>query len=163
MTRNLCTTAAFLVAVLPASCISGRVLEGYPGYPFLRFESPLAVDSTFFELQRAIVAEGFELDFTEREAGLINTRPADRLGRQVLLSIVVGTDPAREDTVSTAGPTPVWIAGYVRTRNGDERIDPLAKEAWADLAGIAARLSDRLGGTSPAGPSKISGNGTEPR
>lgn len=150
--------AMVFAAATVAGCISGRVLEGYPGYPFLQFDTPLSIDSTFFAVQRAVVAEGFVLDFTERSSGAVNTRPADRLGREVFLSIVVGV-PGGVPAAGAAGAgdttraqTRVWIAGYVRRRSGADRIDPLAEEAWSDLAAIAERVSERLGGTRPRGP-----------
>lgn len=144
--------AAIVAAATATACLSGRVLEGYPGYPFLRFDTPLPVDSAFFAVQRAVVGEGFELDFTELASGAVNTRPMERLGRAVFLSIVVG---AATDLASETGappPSRVWVAGYVQERDGAKRIDPLAEEAWDDLADVAAQLSRKIGGTIPRGP-----------
>lgn len=129
-------------AALLSGCISGRVLEGYPGYPFLSFGAPSTPDSTFFRLQRALVAEGFALDYTERDAGTINTRPADRPTGPVFLTVVVG---AADDTVPD-GTSQVWIAGFEPVRDGARRINPLREERWAELTEIAGRLSDRVGG-----------------
>ena len=53
-------------AVLGAGCISGRVLKGYPGYPFARFDARAPADSAFFSLLPAVEAEGFPLDYTIR-------------------------------------------------------------------------------------------------
>lgn len=143
--------AAVVAAASATACLSGRVLEGYPGYPFLQFDTPLPVESAFFAVQRAVVGEGFALDFTERASGAVNTRPMNRLGRPVFLSIVVGAAPP--PPAAGAPPrTRVWIAGYVRERDGARRIDPLAEEAWADLAEVAAQLSRQLEGTTPRGP-----------
>ncbi|MGD8497045.1 MAG: hypothetical protein PVF05_12795 [Gemmatimonadales bacterium] len=128
----------FVAAALLSGCISGRVLEGYPGYPFLSFGAPSAPDSTFFRLQRALVAEGFVLDYTERDAGTINTRPADRPSGRLFLTVVVGV---AADTASQ-----VWVAGYEPVRDGARRINPLREERWAELTEIASRLSDRVGG-----------------
>lgn len=125
-------------------CISGRVLEGWPGYPFLSFETPAPVDSTFFAVQPELVAEGFELDFTERTSGLVNTRPLDIDAMTMFLSIVV-------DTTATGGSR-LWVAGYEPVRGGARRISPRREEAWATLRGIAVRLSERLGGTRPTEP-----------
>lgn len=125
-------------------CISGRVLEGWPGYPFLSFETPAPVDSTFFGAQRELVAEGFELDFTERASGLVNTRPLETDGATLFLSIVVDT--------TAAGGSRVWVAAYEPVRGGARRISPRREEAWATLRDITGRLSERLGGTEPAEP-----------
>lgn len=141
-----------VVAVTAAGCITGRVLEGYPGYPFLQFDTSLPVDSAFFAVQRAVVAEGFALDFTELASGAVNTRPVERLGRDVFLNIVVGAVPDSARQAPGRVPTRVWIAGYEVARGGAERINPLAEEAWNDLAEIAASVSRRVAGTSPRGP-----------
>lgn len=134
--RRLATVA--LAALLAAGCISGRVLEGYPGYPFVTFDLPAPADSAFFALQGEFEAEGYELDFTERASGLINTRPADRPAGRIFLSAVVD---------STAAGSRVWIAAYEPVRDGARRIDPLDEDAWAELHGVAVRISGRLGGT----------------
>jgi len=125
-------------------CISGRVLEGWPGYPFLSFDTPAPVDSTFFAVQRELVAEGFELDFTERTSGLVNTRPLEIDAMTMFLSIVVDT--------TAAGGSRLWVAGYEPVRGGARRISPRREEAWATLRAIAVRLSERLGGTGPTEP-----------
>lgn len=130
--------AVALAALLAAGCISGRVLEGYPGYPFVSFDLPGPADSTFFSLQDELRTEGFELDFTERAAGLVNTRPADRPAGRIFLSAVVD---------SIADGSRVWIAAYEPVRDGARRIDPLDEQGWAELRGVAARISERLGGT----------------
>lgn len=143
---------AAVAAATAAGCISGRVLEGYPGYPFLQFDAPLPADSAFFAIQRAVTAEGFELDFTDLASGAVNTRPTERLGGDVFLTIVVGAVADSTRYVPSRLSSKVWIAGYVRERGGAERIDPLAEDAWSDLEDIAARLSLRLGGTTPRGP-----------
>jgi hypothetical protein len=125
-------------------CVSGRVLEGWPGYPFLSFNRTAPADSTFFAVQRELVAEGFELDFTERASGLVNTRPLERGGATMFLSLVVDT--------TAAGGSRVWVAGYEPVRGGARRISPRREEAWATLRAIAVRLSERLGGTEPTEP-----------
>lgn len=140
----LLACAAVLVL---GGCISGRVLEGWPGYPFLSFELPTSFDSSFFALQRELVAEGFELDFTERASGLINTRPLELEGSAMFLSLVV-------DSTATGGSR-AWVAGFEPVRDGARRISPRREQAWETLRGIAARLSERLGGTSPAEPDRI--------
>lgn len=137
------------VASSLGGCISGRVLEGWPGYPFLSFEAPAHVDSTFFAAQRALVAEGFELDFTERASGLVNTRPLEIDGREMFLSLVIDT--------TTAGTSRVWVAGYEPVRGGAHRVSPRREDAWATLRDIAARVSERLGGTEPAEPDPPAG------
>lgn len=124
-------------ALLAAGCISGRVLEGYPGYPFVGFDLPASADSAFFSLQDELRTEGYELDFTERASGLINTKPSDRPAGRMFLTVVVD---------STAEGSRVWIAAYEPVRDGARRVDPLDGEGWAELRGVAARISDRLGG-----------------
>ena len=136
--RRVATLALLaLVAPVAAGCISGRVLEGYPGYPFVSFDIPAPADSAFFSMQDELQAEGFELDFTERASGLINTRPADRAAGRLFLSTVVD---------STAGGSRVWIAAYRPVRDGARRVDPLDEDAWAELRELAARISERLDG-----------------
>lgn len=130
-------------------CISGRVLEGWPGYPFLSFEAPTRVDSTFFAAQRALVAEGFELDFTERASGLVNTRPREIDGRTMFLSLVVDT--------TSGGASRVWVAGYEPVRGGARRVSPRRDEAWEALHRITSRVSERLGGSEPAEPETPAG------
>jgi hypothetical protein len=132
-----------------AGCISGRVLEGWPGYPFLSFETPAPVDSLFFAVQRELVAEGFDLDFTERASGLVNTRPLEIDAMTMFVSVVV-------DTTATGGSR-VWVAGYEPVRGGARRLSPRREEAWATLRGIAVRLSERLGGTRPTEPEPPAG------
>lgn len=129
-----------------AGCISGRVLSGYPGYPFVSFSIPSPPDSAFFELQRTLEAGGYPIDFTEREQGFIHTRPGPDPSTPMLLSLVIGEDPER------GGWTEVWVAAYERTRDGDERVNPLDDERWSDLVAISTRLSERHGGTKPLGP-----------
>ncbi|MFW6085107.1 MAG: hypothetical protein ACODAA_07835 [Gemmatimonadota bacterium] len=149
--RAAAVVAAVAAAgLLVAGCISGRVLEGYPGYPFVAFDLPAPADSTFFSLQEELRAEGFELDFTERATGLVNTRPADRPAGRLFLSAVVD---------STAEGSRVWIAAYRPVRDGARRVDPLDEDAWADLRGVAARVSDRLGGTAVEEPPPPDGRG----
>lgn len=126
-------------------CISGRILEGYPGYPFLSFTAPAAPDSTFFRLQRALESEGFELDYTQRSSGTINTRPSERSTGPLFLTVVV-------DSAASAAASRVWVAGYRPVPDGARRIDPLREDAWAELRGITGRLSGRVGGSVPEEP-----------
>ncbi len=135
--------AVVAAALMGAACISGRVLEGYPGYPFVRFDLAAPADSAFFSVQAELREEGFELDFTERASGLINTRPADRPAGRLFLSAVID---------STAGGSRVWLAAYEPVRDGARRIDPLDEEGWSELRAVAARISGRLGGTSVEEP-----------
>lgn len=144
--------AALLAGGLFAGCISGRVLEGYPGYPFLAFDVPAAPDSTFFTLQRELRAEGFEIDFSEPASGLINTRPVARAGTEVFLSVIVDPEARGAPAGRGEGGTRVWIAGYEPVRGGARRVDPLSEEEWADLRALAARLSERLGGSAVREP-----------
>lgn len=136
----LCAGTALLTG-----CISGRILEGYPGYPFLSFTAPTAPDSMFFGLQRALESEGFELDYTERSVGTINTRPSERATGSLFLTLVV-------DSASSAASSRVWVAGYRPVDDGARRIDPLREDAWAELRDITGRLSVRVGGTTPEEP-----------
>lgn len=135
---------AWAAALSLAGCISGRVLEGWPGYPFLSFEAPTVVDTTFFAAQRALVAEGFELDFTERASGLVNTRPRDVDGLTMFLSLVTDS--------TTDGASRVWVAGYEPVRGGARRVSPRREAAWEALRRVTARVSERLGGTEPVEP-----------
>ncbi len=148
--RSLPACLLVWAAVLSlGGCISGRVLEGWPGYPFLSFEAPTPVDTTFFAAQRALVAEGFELDFTERASGLVNTRPREIDGRTMFLSLVVDT--------TTEGASRVWMAGYEPVRGGARRVSPRREDAWETLRRVTARVSERLGGTEPAEPDPPAG------
>ena len=137
---------ALLVLPMAAGCISGRVLSGYPGYPFVSFSIPSPADTAFFALQEALESEGHPIDYTERASGFINTRPGPDPAKPILLSLVIGRDPERE------GWTEVWVAGYERTRAGDERINPLDDTLWPDVMAISTRLSERFGGTEALGP-----------
>lgn len=137
------------VALSLGGCVSGRVLEGWPGYPFLSFEAPAPVDTTFFAAQRALVAEGFELDFTERASGLVNTRPRDVDGRTMFLSLVVDATPD--------GASRVWVAGYEPVRGGASRVSPRREDAWEALRRVTARVSERLDGTEPEEPEPPAG------
>jgi hypothetical protein len=147
---------AFLVAVIltvpgtAGGCISGRILSGYPGYPFASFSVPAAPDSTFFDLQTVLVEEGYPLDYTHRNEGLINTQPGPDPAKPMYLNIVVGDDPNRE------GWSAVWVAGYEETPGGPKRVNPLDDVLWADVMGVSGRLSERLGGTEPLGPDERS-------
>lgn len=146
MRRALPALLLPVVLTTPFACVSGRVLTGYPGYPFASFSLPTSPDSSFFDLQRTLESEGYPIDYTERSAGLINTRPGPDPERPVLLSVVIGADPARD------GWSEVWVAGFERTQTGDERINPLDEELWPVVMAISARLSERLDGTEPLGP-----------
>lgn len=132
-------------AAVSSACVSGRILEGYPGYPFLSFTAPAAPDSTFFRLQRALESEGFELDYTQRSSGTINTRPSERSTGPLFLTVVV-------DSAASAAASRVWVAGYRPVPDGARRIDPLREDAWAELRGITGRLSGRVGGSVPEEP-----------
>lgn len=136
-------------AAVSSACVSGRILEGYPGYPFLSFTVPAASDSTFFMLQDALEAEGFELDYTERDAGAINTRPSERPAGPLLLTVIVDT---ASSGASTGASSRVWVAGYRPVPDGARRVNPLREDAWADLREITARVSDRVGGSPPEEP-----------
>lgn len=140
---------AWAAAVSLGGCISGRVLEGWPGYPFLSFEAPTVVDTTFFAVQSALVAEGFELDFTERASGLVNTRPREIDGLTMFLSLVIDT--------TTGGTSRVWVAGYEPVRGGARRVSPRREEAWAVLRRVTSRVSERLGGSEPTEPETPAG------
>lgn len=137
------------IASSVGGCVSGRVLEGWPGYPFLSFEAPAIADTTFFAAQRALAAEGFEIDFTERASGLVNTRPREIDGRTIFLSLVVDS--------TSDGASHVWVAGYEPVRGGARRISPRREVAWEALRRVTARVSERLGGTEPAAPDPPAG------
>lgn len=142
--RLLVWVAALSLGGSLGGCISGRVLEGWPGYPFLSFEAPAPLDSTFFAAQTALVDEGFEIDFTERASGLVNSRPREIDGLTMFLSLVVDT--------TTDGASRVWVAGYEPVRGGARRVSPRRDEAWAALRRVTSRVSERLGGSEPAEP-----------
>lgn len=145
--------ASLLLAALLGGCISGRILEGYPDYPFLAFDVPAAPDSTFFDVQRELGTEGFEIDFSERDTGLINTRPAELAEREIFLSVIVDSIPAVDGVASPdAAGSRVWIAGYEPVRGGARRVSPLSEAEWTALREVAARLSDRLGGSAVREP-----------
>lgn len=131
------------LALSIGGCISGRILEGYPGYPFLSFTAPTSPDSSFFSLQRALEAEGFEIDFTDRASGSITTRPLTLATGDTFLTVVLD---------AAASGSRVWVAGYRPVRGGARRLDPLDEEAWAEIEEVAAGLSERLGGTPPEPP-----------
>ena len=147
-------------AVLGAGCISGRVLKGYPGYPFARFDARAPADSAFFSLLPAVEAEGFPLDYTIRDEGFITTRSAEMLGRPVFLNLVVEPivpgDGSAEDPSESSR---VWLAAFEETVTGAERINPLQEEMWEEVMNLADRLSSAIGGTSPVGPESSVGNG----
>lgn len=144
---SLLLAAGASVAV--GGCISGRILEGYPGYPFLAFDVPADTDTVFFGAQRALQADGFELDYSDRSTGLIATRPDERGGGELFLNVVVDS--------ATGGGSRVWVAAYRPSRGGARRINPLAEEEWATLREITHRLSERLGGTTPVEPAPPDG------
>ncbi len=131
---------------LAAGCISGRILAGYPGYPFASFSVPAPRDSTFFDLLEALEDEGYRIDYTLREDGLINTQPGPDPAKPLILNIVVGTDPEHKRGSS------VWVAGYEQTSGGLRRVNPLDEVLWRDVMGISNRLSEHLGGSQPLGP-----------
>lgn len=135
-----CVVAA---ALLLGGCISGRILEGYPGYPFLSFDVPAERDSVFFSLQEELEDQGFALDFSERDEGLVNTRPRDFGPGRMFVSLVVD---------SIRGGTRAWVAGFEPVVDGARRISPLHEDEWAALRGLAARLSESVGGTAPVEP-----------
>jgi len=99
--------------VAAGGCISGRVLTGYPGNPFARFDTQLPADSTFFLLQPAVESEGFALDYTILDEGFITTRSSEVMGRPVFLNLVV--EPLEQDGAvesSDLSGTRVWVAAY---------------------------------------------------
>lgn len=149
MRRLAATGAGSLVWLLPllaTGCISGRALNGYPGYPFVSFAVPQTPDSAFFRLQDALRDEGYPIDFTERASGFIKTRVAPDASRPVFLSVIVAD--------RTEGPdsTDVWIGAYEVTSTGAKRINPLDETPWKGLVDVSGRISQRLGGTEPIGP-----------
>ena len=133
------------IASVSGACISGRVLTGYPGYPFATFEAPLPADSAFFLLQPAVESEGFPLDYSILDQGFITTRSAEVEGRPVFLTLVV------EPTEATSR---IWVAAYEETVSGALRINPLDEQAWAAVMELSGRLSASVGGTVPEGPSE---------
>lgn len=141
---------ALLAVCALSGCISGRVLSGYPGYPFASFSIPEPADSAFFELQAVLAAEGYPIDYTDRESGLIATRPGPDGDSRVFLSVVVGPDPDQVDRSS------VWVAGFETTTSGNQRINPLDEALWADVMSVSGRISERLGGSAPLGPDERS-------
>ncbi len=140
--------------LVAGGCISGRVLTGYPGYPFARFDTTMPFDSTFFMLQPAIEGEGFPLDFTILEEGLITTRSSELLGRPVFLNLVV--EPLEHDDEGSESPKTtgarVWVAAYEETVSGAERVNPLQEDVWAGVMDLTERLSAAVGGSTPIGP-----------
>lgn len=152
--------AAIAMALVLAGCMSGRVLSGYPGYPFARFSTPLPADSTFFRLQPAVEEEGFPLDYTLRDQGYIATRASELAGRPILLNLVVESGAAPTGGAPADGPTTVWIAAYEETLSGAVRVNPLEERVWREVMEIAARLSASVGGGTPtdAAASGVSGS-----
>jgi hypothetical protein len=148
---------------LSAGCISGRVLTGYPGYPFARFETSMTADSTFFLLQPAVESEGFPLDYTIRDEGFITTRSTEMVGRPVFLTLVVGTNDEASSAKNASdgaladrsvGHSRVWVAAYEETVTGAQRINPLQEEVWSAVMEVTGRLSAAVGGTIPEGSSE---------
>lgn len=153
LSGRLILPAAFVVAMTVGACISGRVLTGYPGYPFARFDTELALDSTFFLLQPAVESEGFMLDYTILADGLITTRSTEMAGRPVFLNLVVEPLDQGDDARSSTTPgSRVWVAAYEETVSGAERINPLQGQVWADVMEMTSRLSAAVDGTKPEGP-----------
>ena len=156
--RGPCGIAVLVFSVLPllvaaGGCVSGRVLTGYPGYPFARFDTRLPADSTFFLLQPAVESEGFALDYTILDEGFITTRSSEVMGRPVFLNLVV--EPLEQDSVvgsSDLSGTRVWVAAYEETVSGAERINPLQEDVWADVMDMTARLSTAVDGSTPISP-----------
>jgi len=145
-TTLLRTAVAILgVAAGSAGCMSGRVLAGYPGYPFATFETPLPADSAFFLLQPAVESEGFPLDYSILDQGFITTRSAELDGRRVFLTLIV--EP-------TGAASRVWVAAYEETVTGALRINPLQEQAWSAVMEVSGRLSESVQGTNPEGPSE---------
>ena len=153
-----CGIAVLVFSVLPllvaaGGCISGRVLTGYPGYPFARFDTQLPADSTFFLLQPAVESEGFALDYTILDEGFITTRSSEVMGRPVFLNLVV--EPLEQDGAvesSDLSGTRVWVAAYEETVSGAERINPLQEDVWAEVMDMTARLSTAVDGSTPISP-----------
>ena len=149
--------------LVAGGCISGRVLTGYPGYPFARFDTTMPFDSTFFMLQPAIESEGFPIDYTVLDEGLITTRSSEYLGRPVFLNVVV--EPlVRNDSAGSPKPdqtgTRVWVAAYEETVSGAERINPLQEDGWAGVMELTSRLSAAVDGSTPIGPESGSDGGS---
>lgn len=157
---GLTAIALTLIAAVPAACISGRVLTGYPGYPFAMFETSLPADSAFFLLQPAVESEGFPLDYTILDQGFITTRSAEMVGRPVFLTLVVEptesatSEPAAAAPVRFGAGSRVWVAAYEETVTGALRINPLNEQVWSAVMEVSGRLSDSVGGTAPEGPSE---------
>jgi len=138
-----------LLALLAAGCISGRVLNGYPGYPFVSFAVPQPADTAFFRLEEAVQDEGYPLDYTERASGFIKTRPAPDSRPPVFLSVVVSSRPGESDSAD------VWIGAFqVTSGEAAQRVNPLDEARWKDLVETSGRISERLGGTAPVGPAE---------
>jgi hypothetical protein len=135
-----------LSAVITAGCISGRVLSGYPGYPFASFQIPVPADSAFYDLQVVLEDEGYPIDYTDHASGLIQTRPGPNPAKPLFLTVVIGTDPVDPHR------TEVWVAGFETTPAGARRVNPLDGDVWPYVMGISGLLSERLGGTQPLGP-----------
>jgi hypothetical protein len=151
--RGLAAGAVVAAVLALAGCMSGRVLRGYPGYPFARFSTSAPADSTFFLLQPAVEEEGFPLDYTLRDEGYIATRASEVAGRPVLLNLVVERASTGTDGTPDDGRTVVWIAAFEETLAGAERVNPLEEEVWREVLEIAARLSAAVDGDVPEGPS----------
>lgn len=145
--RLLGAGLSLFTAFLAATCYSGPVLRGYPGYPFQSFTAPAPPDSAFLQLEDAVEAIGFPLDYSRRAEGLINTKPkvVTPDSAEMFLNIVIGAAD------STAGSR-VWIAGYRRSPTGAIRVNPDDAALWTALGESATRLSEALGGTRPRGP-----------
>lgn len=157
--------AAVVLAALAASaagCIGGQVLRGSPGYPFQTFAAPAPPDSVFLALQTLLDDEGFPLDYTRREEGLINTRRSDDPDAPLFLSVIVAADSAVTGA-GGAGATDVgdetrpgsrvWVAGFTETYGGPHRVNPNDEELWARVVEVSEALSRGLRGTPPTGPS----------
>jgi hypothetical protein len=125
------TAALLLIAATGGGCVSGRVLSGYPGYPFATFAVPGPTDTTFFEIQEILVQEGYPIDYTDRDTGLINTQEGPDPAKPVRISVILGEDDERQ------GWTSVWIAGYEETPAGPTRINPLDKALWPGVMEVA--------------------------
>ena len=149
----LCLLSVLPLLVAAGGCVSGRVLTGYPGYPFARFDTPMPSDSTFFMLQPAIENEGFALDFTTLDEGLITTRSSELLGRPVFLNLIVES-LVQDDAAGSPDPNGarVWVAAYEETASGAERINPLQEDVWAGVMDLTMRLSAAVDGSTPIGP-----------
>jgi hypothetical protein len=141
---------ALSVASVVSGCISGRVLTGYPGYPFASFETDLPADSAFFRLQPAVESEGFPLDYTILDQGFITTRSSEVEGRPMFLTLVV--EPLETNSEDVSARSRVWVAAYEETITGAARINPLNESAWASVMEVSGRLSESIGGTAPVGP-----------